>query len=230
MHDNRTILLTEDGSHTIYNPEIGDIYHSKFGALSESEHIFINTGLKQITSTQQTICILEVGFGTGLNALLSCLYAINNSAGICYYALEPFPLPETIYSKLNYSHQFTETGIQEIFMALHAAPFNKQTAISGNFTLIKVDSPVEEHKLNDKQFDLVYFDAFSPDVQPGVWSQKIFQNIYKATKPNGILVTYSSRGMVKRNLLNAGFNIYKLPGPRGKREIIKAVKPSTSND
>ena len=220
-----SLIITEDGSHTLFNAKLGDIYHSKFGAISESEHIFINAGLVRLTSTHKSICILEVGFGTGLNALLTCLRAQNNKTQISYHAIEPFPLSEKIYSKLNYAGLITETGVHHILMELHGSEENRETAITQYFSLLKLNTTIGDFQPDDLVYDLVYFDAFSPDVQPQLWTTPTFKKIFKAMKPGGILVTYSSRGMVKKCLTEAGFQIEKLPGPKGKREFIRAIKP-----
>lgn len=216
------IILTEDGSHTLSIESMNEHYHSTHGAVSESMHIYINAGLKNILPDKKSISILEIGFGTGLNALLTLKELINLDIFCDYTTVDNFPLPEYIYSKLNYPE----------FLGMHSVPFNKlhesrwneKTNIHRNFLLYKMNYPVSDTYLNSSCFDLVYFDAFGPDKQAEMWTEEIFMKIYFAMKPGGILLTYSTKGNVKRILKDIGFVIEKLPGPLGKREILRAKK------
>lgn len=223
------IIFTEDGSNSIYLPEINESYHSTHGAIQESSHIFINLGLK--ASKKKKIRILEIGFGTGLNALLTTLHP---DFEIDYTSLELFPLELSIALKLNY-HQQLGIG-PEIFHFLHQAPWGSYSQITENFKILKIQTDLTsfdfQNLLNcnptnnstDLNFDLIYFDAFSPEKQPELWSEKIFSNIYDHCNKDAILTTYCAKGQVRRNLQAAGFKVERLPGPPGKREILRATK------
>lgn len=214
------IITTNDGSHTIFIPELGEHYHSIHGAIQESTHIFINSGL--IFCKADPLNILEVGFGTGLNVLLT---AINNSDGkrkINYTTVEKYPLPDEIIKSLNY-HILTGEEGKRLFELIHYAKWNEVQNICKNFNLIKVNSDLLTMILKGS-FDLIYFDAFGPDKQSEMWTKEIFEKISGVTNKNGILVTYSAKGEVKRNLKACGFEVNLLPGPPGKRQIIRAIK------
>jgi len=216
------IVNTADGSDTITLINAAETFHSKFGALTESMHIFINSGLMEIQKQTSCVSILEVGFGTGLNALLTLKHASDNNLNVDYYAVEPFPLPEDIYSNLNYPGL---AGVEkDIFKKLHRASADTNMKISNNFTLYPLHEPVQSLVLKENTFNLVYFDAFNPDLEPDMWQEEVFEKIFRVMKKNSILVTYSAKGLVKRNMQHAGFLVEKLPGPPGKREIIRAVK------
>jgi tRNA U34 5-methylaminomethyl-2-thiouridine-forming methyltransferase MnmC len=216
------IILTDDGSTTIYLPEWKECYHSTHGALNESNHIFIEAGLKYVLSRSNDIRILEVGFGTGLNAFLT---AINGSGYTIYYiGLEPFPLNDAEISLLNYDKLSWYDVHSSIFEKIHQCPWEKDFQLSKTFTLLKIQQKIEEAILPEDHFDLVYFDAFAPMVQPEMWQKDIFAKIFRLLKTEGVLVTYSSKGDVKRALKESGFTIEKLPGPKGKREFCRATK------
>jgi tRNA U34 5-methylaminomethyl-2-thiouridine-forming methyltransferase MnmC len=216
-------VVTGDGSHTLRLPGLAENYHSVHGAVAESMHIFIHAGLDYVRSSREEISILEIGFGTGLNALLTCVESQEKPIGIEYTSVELYPLQEEIYSKLNYPEkiEFQEAGT--IFKKLHSSSWNEKNSISEEFSLHKIHSSLQDYNPPPGSFDLVYFDAFGPDVQPGMWSEDVFKKMALALKKGGVLVTYSSKGTVKRNLLAAGFSIEKLPGPKGKREILRAT-------
>jgi tRNA U34 5-methylaminomethyl-2-thiouridine-forming methyltransferase MnmC len=217
------IFLTEDGSSSLFVNSINESYHSKYGAIEESFHVFINAGLKSI-KVKDRINILEIGFGTGLNALLTFLESVNRKLHICYNSLEPFPLPYSIYSKLNFCEVLGEINAQSIFLSLHETEWNGEIEINEFFTLKKLNQKLEEIKLTVDFYHLIYFDAFSPGVQNELWTKPIFEKINKTMKQKGVLVTYSAKGSVRRNLTEAGFSVERLPGPKGKREMIRAVK------
>jgi len=214
------LKLTADGSHTLYVPAIDEHYHSHFGALTESRHIFINAGLATIGRGDAEV--LEIGFGTGLNALLSALYAIENKLHVNYTSLELFPLAQSVTDTLNYGSMTGEGG-QEIFRAIHEAPWGVKTEINEWFTLKKIESDVTKDD-PDGIFDLVYFDAFGPDKQPEMWSEEVMRKITAVTQPGTVLVTYSAKGSLKRMLKSLGFEVTLLPGPPGKRVMTRAVK------
>lgn len=214
------IILTADGSHTLRLKGTEITYHSNFGAVQESKHIFINAGLNEVLKRLRKVSILDIGFGTGLNAFLSFARCSEMQSTTYYEAIEKFPLPPQITSSLNYSTFATQPGI---FNALHAAPWENAVTISPAFTLLKRKVDLENATFFQK-FDLVYFDAFDPATQPELWTTGIFKKIFDALSTEAILVTYSSKGLVRRSLQEAGFVVEKLPGPPGKREITRAKK------
>jgi len=217
---NTEMKLTADGSHTLYVPAIDEHYHSHFGAITESRHIFINAGLATIGSGNAEV--LEIGLGTGLNALLSALYAIENKQHLSYSSIELFPLSQSVTDTLNYGSMTGEAG-QEIFRAIHQAPWDTAVEINEWFTLKKIESDLTKGD-PEGSFDLVYFDAFGPDKQPEMWSEEVFRRITAVTKPGTVLVTYSAKGSLRRMLKALGFEVALLPGPPGKRVMTRAVK------
>ncbi len=209
--------ITADNSPTLYVPELDEHYHSVKGALQESMHVFINAGLKQVQKNQ--INILEVGFGTGLNAVLTVIMNVKLNKKIYYETIEKYPLSADIIEDL-LNNNFIEP---ELTKQIHHAPWDKDVKISENFTLKKIKTDLKTY-IPEQTFDLIYFDAFAPDKQPQLWTEEIFQKLYHATYHNGILVTYSSKGTVKQALRAAGFIVKRLPGPKGKRHMVQAIK------
>jgi len=216
--------ITGDGSHTLYVPELGEHYHSVFGAIAESKHIFLEAGFKHIYRPFEKIRILEIGFGTGLNALLTCIESEAKGCKMKYTTIELNPLQEDVYSLLNFADLINYRDSREIFLRLHQLPWNKWAHLTENFFLLKINTSLEAYQPAKEAFDLVYFDAFGPDIQPEMWTKEVFNKIAFGLKKHGVLVTYSTKGTVKRNLSGAGFSLEKLPGPRGKREFLKAIK------
>ena len=214
------IILTADGSHTLYVPELNEHYHSVHGAIQESEFIFINNGFDKCKA--DPVKILEIGFGTGLNAFLTALKSCTSKRKVHYTSVEKFPLPEKITGLLNY-HKFKGNDTREIFTRLHCSPWNSEVSICENFILKKIESDLREFYPEDF-FDIIYFDAFGPDKQPEMWSSEVFKKIADCTNEKGIFITYSAKGEVKRNLRSNGFTVTMLPGPPGKRQIIRADK------
>ncbi len=215
------LLLTEDGSYTLYVSEIDESYHSTHGAIQESTHIFINAGLNQCK--KQTINILEVGFGTGLNTLLCALDAQESKKQIHYSSLEKFPVSIEKAFQLNYSRQIGNDAASQLFSKIHRTEWEKEQPISENFTLKKIKCDFTTFRW-DKTYDVVFFDAFSPEKQPEMWTTEQFQKIYNACNEGAILTTYCAKGIVRRALQSAGFTVERLPGPPGKREILRAIK------
>jgi tRNA U34 5-methylaminomethyl-2-thiouridine-forming methyltransferase MnmC len=219
----RIIVRTGDGSASVYMPEFDEHYHSKHGAIQESQHVFIEAGLAFVAARQRSISILEVGFGTGLNAYLSGRYAQDQQLQLDYHAVEPFPLPAEILDALNYPVLLGQSAGDPLFGNIHAAPWNEHVQVLPSFTLTKYACTIQELSLSTP-VDLVYFDAFAPRVQPELWSADVFQKIALLMKPGAVLVTYCAKGEVKRNMRAAGLTVEALPGPPGKREMTRAFK------
>ena len=218
------LQTTADGSHTLFVPGLNEHYHSINGALQESELVFIHNGLHHIPSCIKEINLLEVGFGTGLNALLTLLEAKKQQRKINYIAIEPEPLANDLLEKLNYSSIIGDSEAVGYFKEIHKEGWELPAFLTDYFSISKIKGRLQHISLPDDQFHLIYFDAFGPDVQPELWTEQIFAQLYKCLKSEGILVTYSCKGTVKRALKAAGFEIEKLPGPVGKREVLRAIK------
>lgn len=214
------IEITRDGSSTIFLPEWNERYHSKNGALQESLYVYIQQGLSQILKNK--IHILEIGFGTGLNALLTYIHQKANSF-IDYTTIEPYPLPKEIILQLNYFQLEPLKNYANILTLLHQCSFNQVVSLNSNFLFIKHPIKIQDFS-TIKRFDLVYWDAFGPRVQPEMWSLDLCQKIYNLLNPKGIIVTYCSQGQFKRNLKQTGFQVEVLPGPPFKREMTRATK------
>ena len=218
----RKIVVTADGSSSIYLPEWNEHYHSKHGAVQEAYHVFIRSGL-DLFKDGSTVNILEIGLGTGLNAFITFLEARKRSLQIVYDGVEAFPVETDVVQQLNYDRILDAENDRQYFDKIHEIPWKIPHDISGNFQLTKRKQHFET--LDDKErFDLVYFDAFGAQVQPELWSVIIFKKMYEALKTNGILVTYSAKGSVRRAMQEVGFKVERLPGPPGKREMLRAVK------
>lgn len=215
------ILLkkTEDGSSTLFIPELNENYHSSSGAISESMHVYINSGLKN--TSKSDINILEIGFGTGLNLLLTFLENKNLNRKILYETVELFPVDIELVKSLNYSEELSIK--KDFFEGIHTSEWGKLTELDSSFTYKKIKADIIDF-IPDKMYDLVYFDAFAPDKQPKLWTFDIFNKIYAAMNPEGILITYSSKGTVKQALRKSGFEVKRLAGFGGKRHIVKATK------
>jgi tRNA U34 5-methylaminomethyl-2-thiouridine-forming methyltransferase MnmC len=214
------LINTADGSHTIYVPELDEHYHSVHGAVQESQFIFIDNGFDFCKT--DPVSILEIGFGTGLNALLTAVRGYNGNREINYSSIEKYPLDEKTTNSLNHYKFAGEKG-KEIFQIIHSSPWNIEVSICRNFNLKKIKADFTKEPVSGK-YDLIYFDAFGPDKQPEMWTRDLFSGIAAVTNKNGILVTYSAKGEVKRNLKSCGFDVTLLPGPPGKRQMIRAVK------
>jgi tRNA U34 5-methylaminomethyl-2-thiouridine-forming methyltransferase MnmC len=214
-----SLVTTSDGSHTIKNETTGDTYHSIHGAVQESRHVFIKHGLEHFISSfpdQKIIRILEVGLGTGLNALLSLQFVNNLKQRIEYVALEPFPLERKFYSELNYDQQ------NETLQEFHECDWERPVEFTPYFTFTKHRSEIQSIELPLETFNVVYFDAFAPNSQPEMWTFDVFSKLKNAMAPSAVLTTYCAKGEVKRTLRAAGFTVENLPGPPGKREMIRA--------
>jgi len=214
------IVTTADGSHTIYVPELNEHYHSLHGAVQESEHIFINCGFDFCEA--DPVNIFEVGFGTGLNALLTAVRSKNGNREVFYTSIEKYPLENHLCGELNYPRFAGESGAG-LFGLINSSPWGEMMNICRNFSIMKLRGDLVTDNITGN-YDLIYYDAFGPDKQPEMWSASIFKKISALTVKGGILMTYSSKGEVKSNLKYSGFKVSRLPGPPGKRHIIRAIK------
>ena len=221
----RELLITKDGSHTISIPEMNVTYHSVHGAIQESMHVFIQAGLKDsgIFDTVGVNSILEVGFGTGLNALLSLVEAEKHQTRLYYTAIELYPLNELERKTLNYCEQLDLPQYQPLFEKMHECGWEEMYEITEFFRLTKTKRDLLDFTASDA-FNIIYFDAFAPAAQPELWTKEIFENLYGALTQGGTMVTYCSKGDVRRNMIAAGFTVEKIPGPLGKREMLRAKK------
>jgi len=224
------LIITGDGSHTLYVPELDEHYHSTHGAITESECVFIRNGL-EILGERDSITILEVGFGTGLNALLTALSAIDRDGTVHYNALEKYPLDQAVIDRLNYPFLLAKRNYDatRLFSEIHRAPWKEWARIHDRFRLFKIPGDLQEFTPGFP-FDLVYFDAFAPGKQPGMWTGEIMRRILDCLNPGGIISTYSVRGEVRRLLKENGLSVIKVPGPPGKREILRGEKKVGSRE
>ncbi|MFZ1702994.1 MAG: tRNA (5-methylaminomethyl-2-thiouridine)(34)-methyltransferase MnmD [Saprospiraceae bacterium] len=214
------IIITEDGSHSVYSVKFNATYHSQKGAVQESRVVFINTGLAALKNLGKNfIRIFEMGFGTGLNVHLSYIYAEQNRISIDYTTIEAYPLDKEVWSKLNYGQSL---GQPKLFYSWHDLPWDNKVIVSDNFSFNKIHQKLEEFTSVEK-YDLIYFDAFGPGTQPNLWVDEIMAKMHQYLNTDGILVTYCASGEFKRSLKRNHFSIESLPGPPGKREIIRAT-------
>jgi tRNA U34 5-methylaminomethyl-2-thiouridine-forming methyltransferase MnmC len=217
----REILTTNDGSTTIHLPDWDESYHSKHGAIQEAYHVFIKNGLSLFDGEQ--VSVLEIGFGTGLNAFITYLEAKKGNQTIDYVGVEAYPVLSDEALQMNYVSELNATEEIDVFNKMHECNWEEKHSISTNFSLTKRKQFFQDIS-DENVFDLIYFDAFGFRVQPELWSLEIFQKMYKALKINGVLVTYACRGSIKRAMLKCGFKVEKLPGAPGKREMLRATK------
>jgi tRNA U34 5-methylaminomethyl-2-thiouridine-forming methyltransferase MnmC len=213
-------IITSDGSHTLFMPEINEYYHSHHGAIQEAKHVFIKNGLNHLDFDKE-ISILEIGFGTGLNALLTCLEAKNK---VNYLGIEAFPLIQSDYENLNFVEQIDKEKAKSIFSSIHDSNWEDFVEITDKFRLKKIKNTLQNFSLEENSIDLIYFDAFGPRAQAEMWIEEIFSKLYSFLKTGGIFVTYCAKGQVKRDLKSVGFELETLPGPPGKREMIRCTK------
>ncbi len=215
------IKRTGDGSSTLYVPQWNEHYHSLYGAVQESEHVFIKMGLQMLKT--RNAGILEIGFGTGLNALLTFIKSRNFNS-ITYHAIEKYPLKWETVKQLGYEEFLGLLAEDKSkFSEMHLAKWNTNIALSQHFVLRKIDIDITDYypAIN---FDLIYFDAFAPSVQPELWKITIFEKLFNALKPEGILVTYCAKGEIRRSMQQAGFTVERLKGAPGKREMLRAIR------
>lgn len=217
----RSIIQTRDGSTTIHIEGWDECYHSRFGAIQEAQHVFIKNGLSLFEN--KSISILEIGFGTGLNAFITFLESQKLNQTIDYVGVEAYPVSADEVVSMNYISKLNAENESEIFKKMHQCNWNEQIILRADFLFTKRQQFFAD--INDiEMFDLIYFDAFGFDVQPELWSTSIFQKMYDALKPKSVLVTYAARGVVKRSMIEVGFTVEKMEGPPGKREMFRAKK------
>lgn len=217
----REIKITSDGSHTLYVPKLDEHYHSIHGAIQESMHVFINNGIQSLFKSP--IKVLEVGFGTGLNALLTAVWSHKENVQVHYFGIESQPLELKLNESLNYSQELDEPESATYFDKIISSDWHVESKIHNYFTLNKIEVRIQDYQTNHK-YDIIYYDAFGPDVQEELWEYSLLKNIYELLNNNGIFVTYCAKGQLKRDLKELGFKVESLPGPPGKREMTRAVK------
>lgn len=217
------IFETQDGSHSIFSAKYGVSYHSKYGAIQESQHVFIEAGLYEVGLSKKNIRILEIGMGTGLNAFMTYLESMRRNFTIHYETVEAFPITVEEAKQLNYPQLLHAEKEQSIFEKIHQEEWGKEIPLAPQFTFKKILDSFE-HLDYKKQFDLIYFDAFAPTAQPELWDKEMLTIMYEALVPDGVWVSYCAKGAVKRQLMALGFRIEAIPGPPGKREMTRAIK------
>lgn len=214
---NRSIERTADGSPTLFLPELDERFHSKHGAIQEAQHVFISMGFDALNQEQN--CILEIGFGTGLNALLTAIQAEKTQKNIQYIGLEAYPLEPHLWQAIDYG--LSDSG--KWYTSMHEGPWENWQEVSPHFALKKCQAFMEDFH-PEFLVDCIYYDAFGPRAQEEMWEEKCFFQLFQWLKPGGILVTYCAKGSVRRAMLAAGFEVERLPGPPGKREMLRAKK------
>jgi len=217
----RKIIITADGSTTIQIEDWDEQYHSKHGAVQEAYHVFIKHGLSLFQGGK--ISILEIGFGTGLNAFITFLEAEKRGLSVHYTSVEAYPISNAELQQLNYVSQLKAEAHADDFLRMHEDPWEEDLEISKDFILQKQQKDFSRIEDTDR-YDLIYFDAFGARVQPELWTEAIFSKMYSALKKDGILTTYAAKGSVRRAMLAVGFTVERLPGPPGKREMLRAKK------
>lgn len=217
------IFETQDGSHSVFSETYGVSYHSKYGAIQESQHVFIEAGLFYKMTGQQNLAVLEVGLGTGLNAFMTLLEAEKRGLSVTYTAVEAFPLSLEEARQLNYPSLLNAGDWRDRLEAIHECAWEKVHSLTPNFQFKKLRQQFESLNFIES-FDVIYFDAFAPSAQPELWESAVMEIMYRALRPEGVLTTYCAKGSVKRTLRALGFEIEALPGPPGKREMTRGIK------
>lgn len=221
----KEIIITADGSNTVAIPEMNVTYHSHHGAIQESVHVFIEAGLRYISGRlerRDTLRIFEMGFGTGLNAFLTAIEVKKTKTNIHYTAVETAPLSLQEAGKLNYTQVLS---YEELFQQLHQCNWNAEVQLSDCFSITKLHTDLAAFQ-SFHLYHLIFYDAFAPSAQPELWTQEVFEKLFAMLEPNGVLVTYCSKSDVRRAMQAAGFMVEKLPGPKGKREMVRATQKS----
>lgn len=224
------VHLTKDSSHTLYVPELDETYHSRNGAVEEAMYVYIGRGMndwiEHMTPTA-SLSILEIGFGTGLNAWLTAMEAEKRDVHCAYHSLETTPLSIELITQLNYTDTTNEEN-KRLYVKLHEVTWDQTEPITPTFSLTKHKSSLQNFS-PQQSFDIIYFDAFAPEKQPELWTRELFQKLYDCLKPNGAIVTYSSKGDIKRLWREIGFVVERLPGPPLKRHMLRGRKTEKSN-
>lgn len=217
------LIITADGSHTVHIPERQVTFHSMHGAMQESMHVFVEAGFHYLMRQKKSLKIFEMGFGTGLNALLTLMEAGKNKIQVTYHTIDAYPLASIISDALNYPEKLGCNSQQKNLHQMHHAPFGEEIQLTEYFFFKKYMGKLETHKTS-VQYDIIYFDAFSPSEQPELWREVIFQKLISMLYPGGFLVTYCSKSIVRKAMQSAGFMVTKIEGPWGKREMVRAFK------
>lgn len=222
---NPELIYTKDGSQSLFLPELNEHYHSIHGAKTESEHIFIQEGLCQVDEKVQQIHVLEIGMGTGLNVLCTYVASEIMQRYVQMHTLEKYPLKDDIWLALNYPSFWPELpAIQKVYQHIHEQPFEQEFSLGSFMSLQKMKISLHDF-IPEQRYHLIYFDAFAPEKQPDMWTREVFQKMYNCLLPQGMLVTYCCKGVIRRLLQEIGFVIQKVPGPvGGKREMLRAYK------
>lgn len=218
------LMLTSDGSHTILSAHFGVSYHSRFGAVQESRHIFIDAALRFKAAQKHDLSILEMGFGTGLNALLTLKESRQRGLRVDYSTVEAYPIPMEQAAQLNFVEVLGEPSLESPFLQMHQCPWGEKVLLEKDFSFSKWKCRFEDFEPGDR-YDMVYFDAFAPNAQPELWDMPVLGKMYDALLPGGVLTTYCAKGSVKRTLKALGFTVESMEGPPGKREMTRAHKP-----
>ncbi len=220
------LITTSDGSHSLLNITLNETYHSVHGAVQESAHVFIDNGLDYFIhrNSPKEISILEIGFGTGLNALMTLKAALNTDISVHYTTLEAFPITATTAQLLNYAQKLDFDNANHYFEKLHNAMWEEEQLIEKNFSVKKLKQKIQDVHLSTSAFDIIYFDAFAPSKQPDMWTMRVLLKIEMAMKPGAIFVTYCAKGQLKRDLKSLGLMVETLQGPPGKKEMVRAIK------
>tara|TARA_B110000211_G_C14075935_1_gene552044 strand:- start:1134 stop:1859 length:726 start_codon:yes stop_codon:yes gene_type:complete len=214
----REIIVTKDGSHSLFVPSLNEQYHSIHGAKQEAEHVFLKMGLG--FHQKEKLRVFEVGFGTGLNALLTCDFALKNNKVIDYVSIEKYPVTKSEFSVLNYG---SILNMESLFVQMFEQEWEKECLVNDSFSLQKINKDLKRDILPEG-FDVIYFDAFAPNKQPDMWSVEVFTKMRDMLSDGGCLVTYCCQGQARRTMIEAGFKVEKVEGPPGKREMLRAIK------
>ena len=217
------LITTADGSHSLLNAELNETYHSVHGAIQESEHVFIKNGLSYWLEKpgRSDLRIFEIGFGTGLNVLLTMMETEKRGMQVYFESWETRPLEPAIAHALNYPDRL---GATAWFRKIHDSAWNEPVALTPRFTLFKREADLLRDPMTQKDFDLVYYDAFAPSKQPDMWTQEVLQKVAAVMSSESVLVTYCAKGQVKRDLASIGMKVETLQGPPGKKEMVRAGK------
>ncbi len=224
----RKVIITADGSSSIYLPEWEEHYHSKHGAIQEAYHVFIKNGL-DLFENGTGVSILEIGFGTGLNCFITLLESHKRDIAIAYTGVEGYPVAKEEVQQLNYVKELKAQNEEEYFEKMHQISWEKNHFLKDKFSLCKRQQFFDQIE-DINSFNLIYFDAFGARVQPELWTEAIFKKMYASLKEDGVLVTYAAKGSVRRAMQAVGFLVEKLPGPPGKREMLRARKISITKE